>query len=230
MINYCQALNLFKEIGNENGVGICSNNIGNIHLKNKRYIEAIERYEISLEIINSEINEYMNQNQDNFSPRIMLSDENFRKTIKSRADRASQLAKAMLRKFQSKKISNINESTSEEIEKIITLLNSANENYHELTLLISKIILNKIDISLAYLLKLDISSSKNNIEEAEALLKDFKKKELSLSLIPKEVLVQKILVQKGLIEKEIGNMKKAAEYFTESIETIQEYDPATKKQ
>lgn len=172
----------------------------------------------------------MSQNQDNFSPRILLSDENFRKTIKSRADRASQLAKAMLQKIQNKKIGTMNiELISDEIKRIIDLLNTANENYQELSLLHSKIIINKINVSMAYLLKLDIKSSKQSIDEAENLLKDLKKKELTLSLIPKEVLVQKILVQKGLIEKEIGNLKKAAEYFTESIETIHEYDPVTKK-
>ena len=141
----------------------------------------------------------MSLNQDNFSPRILLSDENFRKTIKSRADRASQLAKAMLQKIQNKKIGTMNiELISDETKRIIDLLNTANENYQELSLLHSKIIINKINISMAYLLKLDIKSSKQSIDEAENLLKDLKKKELTLSLIPKEVLVQKILVQKQL--------------------------------
>ena len=225
-------MNLFKDIGNSHGVGICYNNIGNIHLKNKRYIEAIDCYEKALEIIEDEIKDYMDQNKDNFSPRILLSDENFRKTMKTKADRACQLAKAMLQKIQNKKFINLSLRTesSGEIEKIIELLTISNENYQELTLLQSKIILNKITISLAFLLKPDVQSSKKSIEEAENLLKDLKKKELSLSIIPKEVLYQKILVQKGLIEKEIGNIKRAAEYFTESIETSYEYDPITKKQ
>jgi hypothetical protein len=30
---------------NLSGLGICSNNIGNIHLKKKRYLEAIAEYQ-----------------------------------------------------------------------------------------------------------------------------------------------------------------------------------------
>lgn len=235
LINYCQAMNLFREIGNEHGVGICCNNIGNIHLKNKRFIEAIDCYKQALEIGENEINEYINKNKDNFSPRILLSDENFRKSMKTRADRACQLAKAKLQKIQNKisplSCFSINqEALDKDLDQIIELLSSANENYQEITLMQSKIILNKINISLAFLLKFDLENAVLSIEEAENMVKDLKKKELSLSIIPKEVLLQKLLVQKGLIEKQKGNHMKAAEYFTESIETAQEYDPVTKKQ
>lgn len=229
-------MNLFREIGNDHGVGICCNNIGNIHLKNKRFIEAVDCYKQALEIGEKEINEYINKNKDNFSPRILLSDENFRKSMKTRADRACQLAKAKLQKIHYK-ISPISscfsfnqEGLDKDLDQIIELLSSANENYQEITLMQSKIILNKINISLAYLLKFDMGNAVTSIEEAEGMVKDLKKKELSLSIIPKEVLLQKLLVQKGLIEKQKGNNTKAAEYFTESIETAQEYDPVTKKQ
>lgn len=189
-----------------------------------------------MEIGEKEIKEYFNKNTDNFSLRILLSDENFRKAMKTRADRACQLAKAIIQKIQH--YSKAKPTTKEEIailfgleiEKCIELLKSASENYQELTSMHSRIVLNKISISFAYLLKYDFKNSKIMIEEAEKLLKDSKKKEMVLSIIPKEVLLQKIYVQKGLIEKAKENLILAAEYFTKSIESAQEYDPVTKKQ
>ena len=37
-------MKLFRELGNLRGVGVCANNIGNIHLNANRYSEAIDSY------------------------------------------------------------------------------------------------------------------------------------------------------------------------------------------
>ena len=50
LMNFSQALKLFEEFQNMTGMGICWNNIGNIHLKAARYEEAVKCYTFALDI------------------------------------------------------------------------------------------------------------------------------------------------------------------------------------
>jgi len=50
LMNFSQALKLFEEFENLTGMGICWNNIGNIHLKAGRYEEAVNCYSAALQI------------------------------------------------------------------------------------------------------------------------------------------------------------------------------------
>ena len=50
LMNFSQALKLFEEFENMTGMGICWNNIGNIHLKAGRYEEAVSCYTSALKI------------------------------------------------------------------------------------------------------------------------------------------------------------------------------------
>ena len=58
LINYSNALKLYEEINNKDGVGMTYNNIGNIHLKNKRYEEAIIYYKKAVEVIENDLNAF----------------------------------------------------------------------------------------------------------------------------------------------------------------------------
>lgn len=53
IMNYAQALGLFLEFKNMEGVGVCYNNLGIIHYKNQRYHEAIECFAKALEAAES---------------------------------------------------------------------------------------------------------------------------------------------------------------------------------
>lgn len=59
IMNYAQALALFNEFKNTKGAGICYNNLGIIHFKNKRYFQAVECYAKALESA-----EILNQSND----------------------------------------------------------------------------------------------------------------------------------------------------------------------
>lgn len=62
LINYSNALKLYEEINNTEGIGMTYNNIGNIHLKNKRYEEAINYYRKAVELIENDLNAYYKDN------------------------------------------------------------------------------------------------------------------------------------------------------------------------
>ena len=44
LLEYAEACEIFQEVGNIKAMGICHNNMGNIHYRNKRYREAVEAY------------------------------------------------------------------------------------------------------------------------------------------------------------------------------------------
>lgn len=58
IMNYAQALALFLEFRNMEGVGVCYNNLGIIHYKNNRYHEAIECFAKALEAAESMPNQF----------------------------------------------------------------------------------------------------------------------------------------------------------------------------
>lgn len=225
-MNYCQALSLYKEIENTNGMGVCYNNIGNIHIRNQRYEEAIVFYEESVRLINITLKEF-NDSSDHsqFSERILLSDENYRQTIKMRADRVTQLAKALLLIVSDKSA----ETNYILVDKAIKLFNNANETYNEIGGAIGKIINNKIKIVKLFIIKKEIEKAEFLIEDIDNSIKNIGKKDLIRLEIPVCILNQKTLFQKGLIEKMKGNFQKAVEHFSNSLKNGETYDPWTKK-
>lgn len=62
LINYSNALKLYEEINNQDGIGMTYNNIGNIHLKNKRYDEAVEFYRKAVNVIEHDLNAFYKDN------------------------------------------------------------------------------------------------------------------------------------------------------------------------
>ena len=48
LINYAEALKLYRDMGNTRALGSILFNIGSIHLKNKRFKEAVVSYEESI--------------------------------------------------------------------------------------------------------------------------------------------------------------------------------------
>ncbi|EAR89571.2 von willebrand factor type A domain protein (macronuclear) [Tetrahymena thermophila SB210] len=56
LLELSRAKQFYIKFGNQNGVGICCNNIGNIHLKNNRYLEAISEYQEAILMATMEYN------------------------------------------------------------------------------------------------------------------------------------------------------------------------------
>lgn len=50
MKNYMSALAMFVQFENQKGIGICHNNIGNVHRANKAFSQAEEAYNKAIEI------------------------------------------------------------------------------------------------------------------------------------------------------------------------------------
>ena len=79
-------------------MGICHNNIGNIHLKNSRFFEAISSYQNAVQIIEEEKFLF----RESFSQKIekeLFINEHYRKLCKVSANRKFQLAEAYFEKF-----------------------------------------------------------------------------------------------------------------------------------
>ncbi len=58
LLQLSKAKRFYKNgMGNQNGVGICCNNIGNIHLYHNRYLEAVSEYQESILMAKIEYNE-----------------------------------------------------------------------------------------------------------------------------------------------------------------------------
>lgn len=62
LMNYSNALKLYEEINNNDGIGMIYNNIGNIHLKNKRFEEAIFYYRKAVHMIENDLNAFYKDN------------------------------------------------------------------------------------------------------------------------------------------------------------------------
>lgn len=57
LISQSKSKQFYQEYENLTAVGICANNIARIHMKNKRYLEAMNEQEESLMLANQEIEE-----------------------------------------------------------------------------------------------------------------------------------------------------------------------------
>lgn len=57
LMNYSHSLSLFKQLGNINGIGKVSANIGNLHFKSERYSEAMSHYKEAIKASEKEIEE-----------------------------------------------------------------------------------------------------------------------------------------------------------------------------
>jgi len=56
LLELSRAKQFYTKFGNQNGMGICCNNIGNIHLKNNRHLEAISEYQEAILMATMEFN------------------------------------------------------------------------------------------------------------------------------------------------------------------------------
>ena len=81
LINYSNALQLYEEINNKDGIGMTYNNIGNIHLKNKRFEDAIDYYKKAVEIIESDLNAFYKDNSF-FRESLTYQEKNVTKSTK----------------------------------------------------------------------------------------------------------------------------------------------------
>lgn len=230
MIKYCEALNLYKDLGNTHGMGICYNNIGNIHLKNSRYQEAIESYEEAVKKIEEERGKLIDQRKE--SEKEILFSEPYRKYTKIWANRLFQLSEAKLEKIvhenkcQKKKRQNV------ELESLVFLYESAKSTYTNLGggISFSKSIAISVRMSFVYSLLDNLEKAEEIIYEAENLYQTLEKRGFENLDCPESVLKQKIYVQKGILAKQRKKYRDAVEYFTLSLETCDLYDPRTKKE
>ena len=224
-------MNLYRDLGNSHGMGICHNNIGNIHLKNFRYNEAIESYIQAVSIINEERNVFLITNNRKASEKEIFVNERYRRYTKIWANRVFQLAEAKLEQITHCVAENHIKDHIKQLDEIIDLYASARNTFVNLGGLgISKTITISIKTSFAYLLEEEFEKAQEMINEAEILYNTFEKRGFENLDVPESVLKQKILVQKGLLWKRRMKFRQAVECFTLSLENCELYDPKTKKE
>lgn len=163
-----------------------------------------------------------------FSEKILLSDDLYRKATKTKADRMSHLAKALIG-FAEQKINKSNLMAHIYLDRAIHNLKESNKLYSELGYFFSSIINGNIELSYVYFLENDLENAEKYIMEAINLKGNLTKREICFMTIPLDILTQGILVMQGRIEKKSKNLKKAAEFFTKSISNIEKYDTNLKK-
>lgn len=212
-------------------MGICYNNIGNIHLKNARYHEAIDSYINAVNIIEEERSQLISQRKE--TEKEILFSEPYRKYTKIWANRLFQLAEAKLEKIiRETKNYKKNKQNAKELEAIIELYDSSKNTFTNLGggISYSKSIAISIKMSYCYLLLENIEKTEEMAFEAETLYKTLEKRGFENLDCPESVLKQKIYVQKGLLAKQRRRYRDAVEFFTLSLETCELYDPRTKKE
>lgn len=79
-------------------MGICHNNIGNIHLKNSRFFEAISSYQNAVQIIEDE-KSLFRESFSHLTEKELFVNEHYRKLCKVSANRKFQLAETYFEKF-----------------------------------------------------------------------------------------------------------------------------------
>lgn len=212
-------------------MGICYNNIGNIHLKSGRYHEAIDSYINAVNIIEEERSQLISQRKE--TEKEILFSEPYRKYTKIWANRLFQLAEAKLEKIiREAKNYKKNKQNTKELEAIIELYDSSKNTFTNLGggISFSKSIAISIKMSYCYLLLEDIEKTEEMVFEAETLYKTLEKRGFENLDCPESVLKQKIYVQKGLLAKQRRRYRDAVEFFTLSLENCELYDPRTKKE
>ena len=214
-------------------MGICHNNIGNIHLKSFRFSEAIDSYEQAVSIIDAERAQVLKKqpNTRKISNKEIYLNESYRKYTKIWANRLFQLAEAKLEKIFHESIIEKSKKHVKDLDDVIELYNTSKSTFSMLGgMSFSKTITISIKTSFAYLIQEEIEKAEEMIVEAESFFKILEKRGFENLDVPESVLMQKLLVQKGLLAKKKGRYREAVEFFTLSLENCQLYDPRTKKQ
>lgn len=134
-------------------MGICYNNIGNIHLKNNRFHEAIESYSNAVQIIDEERNRIKEAlDKKDLSGKEIFTNEQYRKFSKIWANRTFQLAEATFEKCYHSQFSDLNE-----LSNVIELYEAAKNMFLNFEgIFIAKVINITIKISVVYLAQNDI--------------------------------------------------------------------------
>ena len=234
-MKYCEALNLYRDLGNSHSMGICYNNIGGIHLKSNRYLQAIESYSQAVTMIEKErsiILEQQTKKNSQISEKEIYMNEHYCKYSKILANRVFQLAEAKLEKvLQEMKVEKQKKHLSD-LDEIIDLYENAKETFKNVGGEVSflRTITISIKVSFAFLMQNDIEKAEEKIGDAERLFRTLEMRELEKIDVPESVIKQKIYVQKGLIAKKKRKYREACEQFTLSLEKCELYDPKTKKE
>ena len=233
-MKYCQALNLYRDLGNSHSMGICYNNIGGIHLKNNRCLQAIESYTQAVAIIDKERSVILAQqtkNNNQPSEQEIYLNEHYRQYSKIWANRVFQLAEAKLERVLQEMKVEIQKKHLNDLDEIIDLYESAKETFKNVGgLSFIRTITISIKISFAYLMQNDVSRAEEKIIDAEKLFQTLEVRGSENFDVPESVIKQKIYVQKGLIAKKKRKYREACEQFTLSLEKCELYDPKTKKE
>lgn len=237
LLNYAQARTLYYELGNLNGVGICENNIGNIHLRNSRYAEAIAAYRTAISVIQNELAEFQEANEQGWGggetlaerlnaltrklkqqveEKILSPEELQKKTIARDNEKKKKtliLANRMFHLAQAFMLESIN-TTNQSWQSAIDNFEVTLDYYKVVGLHPHKIILINIELCNIYLRIGKTQKASNSLDRAESSLIDSAHDSME---IPKSILNSKIKIYKGLIAKEFGQIPTALELFSQAI-------------
>ena len=192
LINLSQALKLFEEFGNVQGVRVCCNSIGMIHLQYRRYAEAIDYYSRALSSANSTAlrKDVSEREKDESKVAFLVSTNN--------------LACALMEESRQTNRSNVKEA-------IVLLLDAVDrcgsvghsQAYVNSLILLAEAYTGDGEVSLAY----------QALVSAEAVISDAR----SALSIPVSILQERTLFVHGLIAEKEGNLAAAGELFTDCL-------------
>ncbi|CAD8116567.1 unnamed protein product [Paramecium sonneborni] len=255
LIKYAQGKALFQKMKSNKGMGMILNNIGNIHRRQKRYIEAIQCYRDSIALCEDDLKMLLGDGKQQDIKRIQkgisidISGE-FRQSSTSKrvstiereiqatqlediySSRNFSLANALIEYADNNQSMEIDQKKQfyQESLKCLNITLSLDQKDNKGLLyrqIISHILQCKVLLNLE-----DSNAALGEISNAEQLSDKYENSydrsdaQVNDSFpIPPGILKQRILYEKGLFIKRYDSIKKAAFIFTECLETSKYYDP-----
>eukprot|EP01016_Furgasonia_blochmanni_P001314 TRINITY_DN1049_c0_g1_i1.p1 TRINITY_DN1049_c0_g1~~TRINITY_DN1049_c0_g1_i1.p1 ORF type:complete len:517 (+),score=135.18 TRINITY_DN1049_c0_g1_i1:69-1553(+) len=238
LIRYVNALKLFQEVNNIRVCGAIQNNIGNIHLKQGRYEEALKYYEDAIQtakkeeaIYNTEIERKKlgigseDDTKAKGDPYEALKNVDLLKMNRTHQWCTCMLAMPKKTPKQWKKLS----------ERLHIVIQSDLKNHRNLP----RVIKNLINMAHALTEQKSYKAAENVIEDAAKYLEvasvniktiQKEQEQMSSDVFYPEIIEQSLLFERARLAEKKGQYKKACVYYTDIITTGKIYDPAIRKQ
>ncbi|EAR98959.2 von willebrand factor type A domain protein (macronuclear) [Tetrahymena thermophila SB210] len=234
LITYAKSVNFFTALQNENAVSICLNNMGNVYMKQQKYIQASQKYQESLQFVQTqrekliEICKKKNQDQD------LYQDEQFRYFTSLFITRSFHLAESLIEAIQQKQYDAMKflglfskEDCYLEIKKKYEVIRQNLRTFNSDRSLFDPMIAHVL-LQLA-LCSIELGKKSEAImflEEAEDEIKKDVNPLYPFHLdVPKEILAQRILYLQGYFNIKINQLYIGAIFLTKSIEYGKIYCP-----
>ncbi|KAL4438074.1 hypothetical protein ABPG74_016853 [Tetrahymena malaccensis] len=234
LITYAKSVNFFRTLKNENAVSICLNNMGNVYMKQQKYIQASQKYQESLLFVQTQreklIETYKKKNED----KDLYQDEQFRYFTSLFITRSFHLAESLIEAIQQKQYDAMKflglfskEECYVEIKKKYEIIRQNLRIFNNDRNLFDPMIAHVL-LQLA-LCSIELGKRSEAImflEEAEDEIKKDENPKYPFHLdVPKEILTQRILYLEGYFNIKINQFYIGSIFLTKSIEYGKIYCP-----